>query len=109
MHTAHRFWDIKARQDIPGRDQGEHHCGGNLEAGGQVCTHDAHMCKVVQSQKLEQQKPEELACMHSKWHCLLKHTHVASVNVTQVLTDVCHVAPSAQCSKFSKRISNTGV
>ncbi len=76
MHTAHRFWDIEPRQHIPGRNQGEHHCGGNLEAWGQVCTHDAHMCEVVQSQKQEQQKPEELAC---KWLCLLKYTHVASV------------------------------
>lgn len=79
VHTAHRLWDIESRQHIPGRHQGEHHCGGNLEAGGQVRTHNAHMCEVVQSQKIEQQKPEELACMHSKGQCLLRHTHVATV------------------------------
>lgn len=33
-----------------------------MKVGGHIHTHDAHMSELVQGQKEEQQKPEELLC-----------------------------------------------
>ena len=62
MESAHRFGDVEARQYIPSGDEGEQDCSGNLQIGGHIHTHDAHMREVVQSQEQKQHKPEKLAC-----------------------------------------------
>ena len=59
---AYRFCNVEPRKDIPGGDEGEQDCDGDLKVGGHIHTHDAHMREFIQGQKEEQQKPEELLC-----------------------------------------------
>lgn len=59
---TYRLGNVEPRQDIPGGNERSQDGGGNLQVGGDIDAHDAHMGEVVQSQQQEEEEPEKLGC-----------------------------------------------
>ena len=67
---AYRLGNVEARQDIPGGDERSQDGGGNLQIGGDIDAHDAHMGEIIQGQQQEEEEPEKLGCTFTG-HCQL--------------------------------------